>query len=236
VLKIIGFLVALLPLPLFPASVNLSASVAHFPPCFAMASGSPIASVTIDSVCTVSTATTITASEVPFSAKLSTSGFYGDIGSGGGEASGTYAGLILGGSGSGFINITVTNTIDLSEAFFGHAIASAGNLEFNGKLSSDTPTILTSTYGSGFIPFTFGQIIITGASVSLSFDLEQSDWFANLSSVVTFDIRDENMNPVPGAFVQPTTLPEPSSAWLAIPGLALVAGLRRFGFSRYRTE
>lgn len=204
---------AVLPFRTNAASVSLDIG-SSTGRCLAGSTDSPVASVTVPSQfqpCELRDAANITASELPWTALITTSGGdFGDFSSAIGSANLTAIAQILGGSGSGFIDIVYTDLIIFGSSFAGSADASAGPLSVHDvPLTLAHPAItFASSHATGFLPFTFGDEIPVSASASLNVLLIQAGFESSVSETITFDIRDANMNAVAGAFVQ--AAPEPS--------------------------
>jgi hypothetical protein len=152
-----------------------------------------------------------------------------------GSASFSPEALILGGTGSGFLQVEYTDTLSLPTPPGGlgvDASMTAGNLsasfqdEYCLYNYQECVLSLTDAIWSAWIPFTFGEAVtLPEMSVSFAFSfVEGGGSFSASESVTAFDIVDANMNPLPLAYA--TQIPEPSVFYLCGAGLILVAGYR----------
>ena len=202
-----------------------------YPTCIGSLTASPVATV---SVATCNGSGAYTASELGWTASVT-----GDAGSPGnmdGNVSGSAVFaptvFILGGSGSGFFQVEYSDELHLSPlALEGSASISAGDLseDVGCSYNNDFCAIsLTDNFSSGWIPFTFGEVVeLPAISASFSFGCTECGGnFTASESVTTFDIVDANMVPIPGAYALQT--PEPNVFFLCGIGLAILAGLRRY--------
>ncbi len=161
-----------------------------------------------------------------------------------GAASFSPTAVILGGSGSGFVQVQYTDTLSMfGGPFDGESIASAGDLTdhcYNSVVHVCDDS-LTDTVWSGLLPFVFGEeLSLPQISVSYQGDFftEGPGEFNVRESVTGFNIVDANMNPLPLAYANgtsdtsdtsgtPTSTPEPSAFCLGAAGLIALNALKR---------
>jgi hypothetical protein len=164
----------------------------------------------------------VTASESGWTAAVSISGGFGDIGSATAIASFSPSATILGGSGSGFLRVQSTSVIDSGNLWCCMVSLTAGDLALGGRLNSlHIPYAASAQNWSGFIPFTFGvPLPLPGLYASLSYEVSQSTGLHGFAvdSITAFDIRDANLQTVDGAFV--IAAPEPASIAMGLLGAA----------------